>query len=417
MIAGQISIKNLKDRKETINFILFFMGKLVSVFGSAIYSFAIGLHVLRITGSGLNFAATLVLGTIPMIIVNPFAGVLADKFDKKKLVVWMDILNGVLFIVLYTIIGSYELTLTMIYISTFIMTVFTTIFSVSMEAAKPNIVSEKVLMSINSSSKIIDSVSSILGPMLGGMVFAFMDIKLFILINGISFVFSGISEMFMDFKFNYENSSKIKEKVNFTGDIREGFKYLISRKKLISLFGMFTAINFFLGYSITVPLPFIINNVLKMGSRELGIIQAAFPAGMIIGAVIIKRVIEKVPYNKLLSANCLVMSLAMIAIGLPILLAATDVEVVSYLIYYCVVMTILGISIAFTDIPISYLLQKEVTDEFRGRVLSIGISVAKIILPVALVLSGFLLNRVPPYTITISGGCLLIIVTFFASRR
>ena len=55
-------------------------------------------------------------------------------------------------------------------------------------------------MSINSISKIIDSVSLILGPMLGGIVFAVLDIKIFIIINGISFILSGISILFIHFK-------------------------------------------------------------------------------------------------------------------------------------------------------------------------------------------------------------------------
>ena len=71
--------------------------KTVSIFGSSIYSFALGLYVLQITGSALNFAITLILGTIPMIVMNPFAGVIADKVDKK-LVVCMDVISGCLLI-------------------------------------------------------------------------------------------------------------------------------------------------------------------------------------------------------------------------------------------------------------------------------------------------------------------------------
>ena len=66
------------------------------------------------------------------------------------------------------------------------MTSFMTVFDVSMEASKPNIVSDDKLMKINSISTIIYSMSRILGPMVGGIVFAFVDIELFILFNGIS---------------------------------------------------------------------------------------------------------------------------------------------------------------------------------------------------------------------------------------
>lgn len=72
------------DGRERSNFILYFAGNLMSLFGSAIYTFAIGLYVLKTTNSGISFAATLVMGTLPVILFNPFAGALADKFDKKR---------------------------------------------------------------------------------------------------------------------------------------------------------------------------------------------------------------------------------------------------------------------------------------------------------------------------------------------
>ncbi|MBL2323067.1 MFS transporter, partial [Klebsiella pneumoniae] len=86
------------------------------------------------------------------------------------------------------------------YTTTFLMTVFTTFFGIGLEAAKPNIVSKERLMSLNSISKIIDSISLILGPMLGGIVFAVFDMKTFIIINGISFILSAISILFINFK-------------------------------------------------------------------------------------------------------------------------------------------------------------------------------------------------------------------------
>ncbi len=80
----RIHLQNEKSNQELRNICLYVIGKTVSIFGSSIYSFALGLYVLQITGSALNFAITLILGTIPMIVMNPFAGVIADKVDKEE---------------------------------------------------------------------------------------------------------------------------------------------------------------------------------------------------------------------------------------------------------------------------------------------------------------------------------------------
>ncbi|TKI73832.1 MFS transporter, partial [Bacillus wiedmannii] len=68
------------------------------------------------------------------------------------------------------------------------------------------------------------------------------------------------------------------------------------------------------------------------------------------------------------------------------------------------------------DIPLIYFMQNEIPDEYRGRVLSIGLSIGKMMLPIAMVLSGLLLNYIPAYTIPIVGGFLYLIVIKVSSN-
>ncbi|MFD2446910.1 MFS transporter [Bacillus sp. CGMCC 1.16607] len=408
-----------KNRGEMKNLFLYSAGKTVSIFGTAIYSFSLGLYVLKLTGSALSFAITLILGIIPMIIINPFAGVIADKLNKKTLVVSMDLLNGILLISVYVISSVYELNLIIIYTTTFLMTVFTTFFGVGLEAAKPNIVSEKMLMNINSVSKIIDSVSSIMGPMLGGIAFVIFDIKTFIIINGISFIVSGLSMMLIDFKlYNHQsNEVAIGGKIHFIKDIKEGFQYLLERKSIINLFIVLISLNFFLGFAVTIPLPYIINTVLELGSKEFGIIQGAFPVGMILGALVVKKVTEKLSYTTLLKYISLSLSILMIFLGVPVMLEGFLLGALYYVIFYSTVMFLFGVAVAFIDIPIAYFMQIEIPDEYRGRVLSIGISIGKIMLPLAMVVSGVLLTFIPSYVMPVAGGILFLLFNMRSSKK
>jgi len=408
IILRKYSNKTISGR-ELSNLILFSIGKFVSLFGTFIYAFAIGLYVLNHTGSGLSFATTLISSTLPMVIISPFAGVLADRLNRKILVVLMDIFNGILMIGIYYVSSVYGLSLIMIYISTFIMTSFVTIFNISIEAAKPNIISENGIMKINSISKIIDSMATVLGPMVGGILFAFVDIKLFILFNGISFIFSGISEMFIDFKFNLKETKEEKNGLSFIRDIREGFRYMMRKNDIVSLLVIFVFVNFSIGLSISVPLPFIINNVLNLSAKHFGIIQSAFPLGLITGAIFVKKVDELFSYNKILALMNFILSLCIAMIGLPVLAVNNIINASVLLIYYCTIMFIIGIAISFIDIPLLSILQKSISDEYRGRVLSLVMSVVKIISPIAFVLSGFLINILPQYLLPIVGSLILFI--------
>ncbi|HDR3649401.1 TPA: MFS transporter [Bacillus anthracis] len=419
MRSLRLHIENKKNNQELKNICLYSIGKTVSILGSSIYSFALGLYVLQITGSALNFAITLILGTIPMIVLNPFAGVIADKVDKKKLVVCMDLLSGCLLITVYIVSSHYGLNLFIIYTTTFLMTVFTTFFGIGLEAAKPNIVSKERLMSINSISKIIDSVSLILGPMLGGIVFSIFNIKTFIIINGISFILSGIALLFIHFKlFEYNiNERNSKRGVNFIKDIKEGFSYLLEKESLKNTFHILISFNFFLGFAVTVPLPYIINIVLNLGSKQFGIIQGTFPVGMIIGAIVVKKITDRFSYSYLLKKLSSMLSVFMIILGIPVLFKSFEVNDLVFVITYCFVMIFLGFIIALIDIPLIYFMQNEIPDEYRGRVLSIGISIGKMMLPIAMALSGLLLNYIPAYTIPIVGGFLYLIVIKVSSNR
>ncbi|CBH22649.1 Tetracycline resistance determinant tetV [Acetoanaerobium sticklandii] len=386
---------------------LFIIGKLISVFGSAIYTFAIGLYVLKQTGSGFSFALTLFVGLIPTIIFSPVAGYMSDRFDKKKIVVSMDFANGMMFLILFLLTLKFELNQPMIYISTFMTTVFTTFFGIAFEAAKPNLVADEKLMSINSLSKVIDSTALILAPVLGGLIFAFTDIKTFILINAVCFIFSAGIETMIDFNYNIKSTAEINDDGGFVEDIKDGLTYIRKSSEIVKMINVLVILNFFISFSVTVPLPYIINNLLNLSSNQYGIIQGAFPVGMILGAVVVGKIIEKIDYMKLLIFSSITLSVAIALLGLPVVLA--DASSLAYMIYYISIMVIFGIAISFIDVPILWLMQKSIPDNLRGKVLSISMSIVKLIAPLGLVISGMIINSVPVYIMTFAGGGILML--------
>jgi hypothetical protein len=398
---------------EYRNLFLYSAGKTVSVFGTSMYSFAVGLYVLKMTGSALSFAVTLLLGILPMILINPFAGVIADKVNKKKLVVGMDFLSGMLLVTVYFLSREFGLTLWLVYSTTFLLTLCATFFGVAMESAKPNIVSAERLMSLNSISKIIDSLSLIMGPMIGGVAFALFDIRTFIMMNGIGFILSGCSLLFI--RFNRQEKVQSGEEIHFIQDIKEGFRYIIERDSLKSLFTILISINFFLGFSVTIPLPYIVNNVLELSAKQYGLIQSFFPVGMIFGALVVKKITEKLPYSVLLKRITIILSMLMVIFGLPVLVGGFDKAF--YVVFFSAMMLCYGVVLALIDIPIAYFMQKEIPEEYRGRVLSIGISIGKTMLPLAMVISGLLLNLLPAYTLPIAGGVLFLLIQMRSTKK
>ena len=202
-IMIEANVQNeIKKSKVITNMVLMLMGRLVSLFGTKIYNFAIGLYVLKLSESGLQFSITILCGTIPRILISPIAGVVTDKVDKKKMVVIMDILSGITILGLFVVANYTQLRLGYIYGTTIIMSIFNTLFDIPMRSAIPNIVDDNNILRINALNRTISSIAMIAGPPLGGIIFALVDIKSFLLINGVSFILSAITEMFIDFNLN-----------------------------------------------------------------------------------------------------------------------------------------------------------------------------------------------------------------------
>lgn len=413
--------KRQNGNNELMNFLLYSLGLLVSLFGTNIYTFTIGLYVLKVTGSGLSFATTLVLSIIPVIIINPIAGVLADKFNRKYLVVSMDLVNGLFFIGVYFISSVYGLSLSLIYISTFVINCFTAVFNVSIDSAMPNIVSKNNLIKLNSVTKIIISISMILGPMFGGILFAFININVFIILNGISFILSGITEMFINFNFSKDNKvieeSKEDKKSTFFNEILEGYKYVVGKFEIVMIIIILIVLNFSIGFSIQIPLPFIINDVLKISSKYFGIIQSMLAVGLIIGAVILNKYSNRCVHNKIIALMNMIISGCILLMAIPVLPLISISNELILVCYYCLITIILGIAISFIDILAMSYLQKSIADNYRGRVMSLLFSLVKIILPLALILSGIFIDILPIYILLIIGSLILLLASIIWLKK
>jgi len=403
------------NKKEKRNILLYITGSSVSRLGSLIYSFMIGLFVLNTTGSGLKFATTLLIAFVPSLIITPFAGVFADRFDRKKIVVGMDMLNALLFLGLAFIVQLGELSLALIYLTTFVTNILTTFFDISFESAKPQLVDKKHLQSINSMGQIVMAATGILGPLLGGIAYAVIDIRAFIIVNAISFGVSAISEMFIDFKYNYADR---KKKETFDGvfkSMKEGYYYLKGKKSIMQFFSLFVAVSIGFNLAVQVPLPFILNNHLGLSSSMYGIIMGVAPVGMILGAIFVGKITKRYTHQKLFVVLSNIVSVLIILLGVPVIFSFLVSSVSTTFAYFSVLMLAFGIVITLFDVPLNTLLQSSIEEEYRGRAFGILMPMIKIVSPIAYLLSGALLNVMNPFYIPLVVGIVLLV--FFNSKR
>jgi len=299
------------------------------------------------------------------------------------------------------------------------MTTLTVFFDIALESAKPALVSESGLLKINSQARIIESLSHILGPLLGGVIYGFIDLEGFILINAISFLISALIEYFIDYKYNQqlEETGNDKDLDSFILKLKEGFYYIFRSRNLKNLLYIFIALNFFFNFTLIVPLPYLMNTIWKVDPRKYGIIQAAFPIGMIIGAVLTEKIMDKISYNILIKKITFITAVGVTAFALPIIVFKNTPTSNFILVYYSFLMFLSGISVAWIDVPANVTIQKIVPQNILGRVLSIKMSIIKIIVPISLLISSFAIKLIEVEYVILTGAAIFLSfnIIFFKS--
>lgn len=392
-------------KDERLNFTMFLTGRSISVLMSSIYIFAVGLYVLKMTGSGLSFAVTLSLQIIPTILIGPFAGILADRFNKKVLVILTDAFNGVLFLVLFMVSAS-GLTLFEIYAATLLLSVSQAFYNVSVDSAVPNLVSENNILRLNSVGKIVDAVSTIIGPGIGGVLYAAMEIRFFVLLNGIAFLFSTATECLIRFHLYYTPMTQDAE-FNLRRDLAEGIRYVWKTDWIKNALLNFLVINFFAALCYSVPIPYMLNTVFRLSSWAYGLVQCFPPVGMILGALLVGKITGRVSYGRLITITGALFAALLLLLGLfPAAFPHPSSRLVVP--YYACLLTCLGLMIALIDIPFINNFQTRVPENIRGRTISVSVSAVKIFTPIGYILSGGVIGMVPAFYLPLYGGVLLL---------
>lgn len=391
----------LMSKKSKVNMSLALLGRLISIFGSSIYSFAISFYILDLTGSAMSFSLSLLFSIIPMFLMSPVAGVLCDRLNRKKILLIADFVSGVTMVIMFIIsqmIG--QLDLWMIYLSSVLLSISSTFFSVSFMSAIPNMVSDEDLGRMNSLNKTMGSLATIMGPIIGGLIYASIDINIFLLINGLSFLLSMVQEMFINFRFNVkeinqektEVEGKEKAKKSVLKEMKATVSYLNTKQKVMTVIKAAFFLNF-LYTSVAVGLPKVI--VLDMGGSELALswVQSILSVGMLLASLYMAT-IKNLQFDGKRCALALAgIGLSVGGIAIPGIIGGFNTDI-SLIVYFGVGAFLAGTCIIFVNVPFETLMHQGIEDEYRGRVMAvIGMAVTAIT-PLGYLLHGFLLDYV-----------------------
>ncbi|MGS0971969.1 MAG: MFS transporter [Candidatus Izemoplasmataceae bacterium] len=375
------------------SFRLLFLGNLVSEIGNSLYAFAIGLYILDLTGNALTAGLYLGLGAFTRVAFSPLAGVLVDKIDRIKVIYLTDFIRGLILIVAgFIIFGgiSDTVTLYILFVVAFLLNVNMAFFGPAVTSGLPDIVGEEHLQTANAANSLVQSLRSIIGVLAGAIVYAFLGFKWIIIANAISFILSGISEMFIRYKEGYVRHEVSKE--SYFSDFKEGLRYIKKRTGLFQMILLSLLLNFSITPLLSNGIPYLFRVDLNRTELELAVPEVMFSASMFVAGIVIGSIAIK-SIRKTITSGIILMTVLFSFTALWFHLIYNGM--ISFTLFYLIFnldMVLMAAVLIFVNIPLNTGLMLAVHAEYRGRVFSTLSAISAGAIPIALVLGGAILE-------------------------
>jgi DHA3 family macrolide efflux protein-like MFS transporter len=377
------------------NTALFLVGQALTLFGTMLVQYAILWHVTLRSQSGTMMMLFTIIGFLPMFFISPFAGVWADRFNKKYIINISDgtiaVFSLLVAVLLILGIDAYGILLA----CAFVRSIGQGIQSPAVGAFIPEIVPEEHLIKVNGFQSSIQSVVTLTSPMLSGALMTFAPLEILFFIDVITAAI-GIIILFFFVKVPQKEKAETEvlsqEGKAYFHDLKEGLKYIRKNAFIFRLI-IITAIFLFVATPVIFLTPLQVTRNFGADVWRLSAIEITFSIGMMLGGVLIgvwggfKNRIHTMAFA------CVLWGLLTCALGF-----------VPFFIPYLIIMALLGIIMPIYDAPERVLIQTNVDPAFMGRVISILTMVSSITMPVGMLVFGPLADIVSIDILLISTG-------------
>ncbi|WP_257348416.1 MFS transporter [Pseudalkalibacillus decolorationis] len=370
------------------NFLVFrFMGgNLISFLGDQIYLIALPLIVLAITGSPISMGIVAALERLP-VLLQPFAGVLSDRLNRKKVLLICDLGRCLLVGGLGILFTINSLELWQLYSGAFLIGILTQLYNTSQFATVPGLVRKEDLQAVNSINSGIFNAAVMVGPGLGGLIISFYHPGYALFVNSLSFLIAFIMIWSIPIKTAIREHRK-----NFFSDLKEGFSFVI-RTKAILMTNLAMICSIFGTTLFLTMMIFHLKDSLHFNTLQIGWLLSIGGIGAIGGALLTNGLKKRYTYRKILFIGSSIGGLSIILFGW--------VDTYGWL----VLANGIGTAAAATMSPCIVTIRQTLTpDHLLGRVQATSRFMTWTLIPVAALVSGILAENIGTgYTIMIGG--------------
>ncbi len=371
------------------DFTLVVIGQIISLFGNATIRFALPLYLLNLTGSSALFGTVTACAFIPAILLSPIGGIVADRVNKRNIMVILDFFTAAVILTFSLLMNGVNLIL-LLTVTLMLLYGIAGAYQPSVQASVPALVSQDHFMAANSIINTISSFASLIGPVLGGILYSTYGLKPVLWVCVICFTMSAIMEIFIKIPFQKQTSEGGILKMAKT-DFAESIRFIRKEKPVIGkALLVICGINLFLAAMIIVALPYLVTEVLDLeavqANKLYGFAEGALAAGGLTGGISAGVFANRLAIHK--SGN-LVISCAVCVFPIGVSLILFSSGIINYIVITACCFTIMVFSTIFTVQMMSFI-QTETPQNLIGKVIAVILTVSMCAQPLGNALYGIL---------------------------
>ena len=331
-------------------FLLLWIGELISSIGGGLTSFGLGVYVFQKTGSAAGMALVTLLGFLPTLLFTVPAGVLADRYDRRVLMMIGDGCSGLGILYIFLCMLHGEANLVQISIGVFVSAIFSSLLDPSYRATITDLLSKEEFSKASGLMSLAGSARYLFSPVIAGLLLAYHDISLLLLID-VSTFFVTITMTFI-----VRRGIKAKqptEKQSFWESMKEGWRAIHIEKGVFVLVLCSSLITLFLGTLQILIEPMILS---FSDSKVLGIVETLCASGMLVSGILLGGIGIKKEYGKVLQISFFMAGIFMI--GMSIFENLVSISIFGFFFFA---------TLPFCNNCMDYLCRTNIPDALQGR--------------------------------------------------
>jgi len=358
-------------------FLTLWLGQSVSAIGTGLGSFALGVWIFQKTGSATSFAMMGFAAATTMLVISPFAGSLADRWDRRRLLLLSDLGSGATTLAMAALLFTGRMQPWHVYPIVVLMVGFTAFQGPALLASVSMLVPRDQLARASGMTQTSRAVAQIIGPLAAGMLVGKIGYSGVILIDCTTFLFAVLTILLVRIPSPPRRQGVRRSPL---GDLRYGWEYLRGLPGLFALLSLYAVTNFCMGMVQVLLTPLVLSFATPV---ELGTVNSAGAAGVMLGGLVLslwggprRRVLGIFVF---LVVQALILFVGGVQPSIPLLTLAT-----------CAFMFTVPIATACNQA----ILQSKVAADVQGRVFAVAGMIAACSMPVASLIAGPLADRV-----------------------